>query len=653
MPSRFRIWLTVFCGLFLVLMFVSYRAYPAGTVWFAWGAAVFGAWFPLSAAWESVKARTLDVNILMVVAAGGALGMGHPEEAAILMFLFALSGTLEAYAMARTESAIEGLMKLRPETALVETDGETRTVGISDVRLGDVVRVLPFQNVPLDGQVVDGHSSVNEAAMTGESRPVEKGVGAAVIGGTENGEGTLLVRVERLSGESTLDKIVDLVRDAQENKASGERIAAWFGSRYTVIVIVASVMLWGIQMAMGATMEQALMAGLTLLVALSPCALVISTPASTLSALAWAGRSGLLVRGGAFIELAGQATTVFLDKTGTLTRGEFGLAEVCVCESLPVAVGAACGATGTCWHRGEPEPSELARWIMGRAAAVERESTHPVAAAITGVAERWGVGDLRASEVRVIPGIGIEGTVDGLRVAVAQMSYFEDLPDDMRAKVLSDAADGATVAVTRIEGPDGVQWAGLVMDDGVRPEAKASVEAFRRLGVRDVAMLTGDQEATAQGVARQTGVNRVYAALMPEDKERLVREAVERGETVIFVGDGVNDAPSLARAHVGAAMGGLGSDIALNAADVVVMNDRLDRIVDLVRLGRRTRRIIQANLIFAGCVIGVLTLIALFWGRIFPDRASWALPLAVVGHEGSTVLVILNGLRLLAGPGRG
>jgi len=622
--------LAALCAGFLALSFIpdwSFLAYVAVAA---------GAVYPLRSAYESLRARSIDVDVLMVLAAIGAIAVGHVTDAGILLFLFSLSGALEAFAMRRTRSAIEGLVKLRPATARL-ADGST--VPVESVRIDDVIVLPAYENVPLDGVVLEGQSTIDASVMTGESIPVAVGPGDKVIGGTQNMDGMLRLRVTATVGDSALDKIVALVQDAQENKASGERISAWFGQRYTVFVLAAFAIAFLVRwLALRQAPFDALGASVTLLVALSPCALVISTPATTLSALAWAARRGLLVRGGVFIERAGEIDSVALDKTGTLTTGRPELREICVCEA--VSAGPGCGREAGCWAYGE-EWTEASRHLLSQAAAVERFASHPVAAAVMRAAERLGVPVPEADGHATVPGLGVEATVDGRLVRMGQLRYLTgvgiEIPEGFAEHVSSLQRQGMTVAV--LHSADGLAAFGF--GDAVRSEARKFLESIHALGVRRVAMLTGDTHETAAAVANEVGIQEVHAGLLPEEKERLVAEMAASSK-VLMVGDGINDAPSLARAHLGAAMGGLGSDIAMNAADVVLMRDRLDAIPDLIRLGRKTRRIIRANLVFAAGVIVALTVSSLFF--------RLPLPLAVLGHEGSTVLVILNGLRLLRGP---
>jgi Cd2+/Zn2+-exporting ATPase len=638
-----KVLLTTLCAVALGLSF--FGLHPA----IPYLGVAFGSYFALKAAWDSLRDRSLDVNFLMVFAAAGAVAVGRPIEAAVLLFLFSLSSTLESLTLARTKSAIEGLIKLRPETAQRVLDGTDETVQVEDLKKGDQVRVAPYQGIPADGVVVTGHTTVDQSAMTGESMPHERSPGQRVLAGTQNLEGMVVMEVTSEVGDTTLEKIVELVRDAQENKASGERISAWFGQRYTLFVIVAFAISLGIRFLIGLAGSDALYGALTLLVALSPCAVVISTPASTLSALAWAARNGMLVRGGEFIEASGRVDSILLDKTGTLTEGRPKLVEICVCTGVPETVpatGRFCVEEHACWSRGR-EMSDEAKAVLRMAAAAEQYSTHPIAEAIVVAAREQGIEVPEAAEQRAVAGLGVTAVVDGVQVRIGQRRFFEEgLSPEFVVHAEEQQNQGMTVAVLEYGG----RWAALGVRDEPRSEARDLVAELNRLGIREQVMITGDTPETAQAVAAELGLTQVHAGLLPDEKEHLVARKVDQGKRVMMVGDGINDAPSLARATVGVAMGGLGSDVALNAADVVIMHDRLAKIPQLIRFGRRTNAVIRANLVFATGVIAFLTFGSMLWDWLLPSYRNLLLPFAVVGHEGSTVLVILNGLRLLKGP---
>lgn len=630
--------LTSLCGVALVLGYLG--VHP----WMAYLSVAFGSYFALKESWRSLRNRSIDVNVLMVLAAIGAVIVGAPLDAAALLFLFALSETLASFAMARTRSAIEGLVKLRPSQAIRIRDGAEEKIAVEQLALDDLIKIPPFEGIPVDAVVAEGNGSVDQSAMTGESIAVGKVPGEKLLGGTRNLDTVLIARVTSTVGDSTLDKIVALVEDAQENKASGERVSSWFGQRYTIFVILVFAGALGVRLLLGEPASAALYASLTLLVALSPCALVISTPATTLSALAWAARNGVLVRGGEFIEKAGHIDTIALDKTGTLTLGKPRLVEICVCAKSMAAVGAdspTCTQEEACWH-GEGQLSPQAMALLRLAAAAEQYAAHPVAEAIREAMKVHGIDVPPAQDEATVPGKGVSAKVEGKQVHIGQLGFVQSqgvaVPDEFVHHMSQFHSQGMTVAILAVDD----EIAALGFMDTPRPEARAFLQHAKEAGARQVVVLSGDTEKTVQAIAGELGIEQHRGALMPSEKAEAVRKLVADGHQVMMVGDGVNDAPPLAAATVGVAMGGLGSDIAMNAADVVLMHDRLDRIPELMRLGRRTNNVIRANLYFASGVIVVLTILSLL--GVLP------LPIAVLGHEGSTVIVILNGLRVLRGP---
>jgi Cd2+/Zn2+-exporting ATPase len=623
---------TVMCGVFLVVGLVLGQPWVGLSV-------VAGSYFALGAAYRSLVERSLDVNLLMVLAAAGSILVGHWADAAVLLFLFSLSSTLEARAMAKTRAAIERLLRLRPETAIrVVGDVET-TAPVADLRPGDMIRVPPFELIPIDSTLVSDRVEVDEKSMTGEARPVTKVAGSPLLGGTQNLDSALLAQVTVTPGDTTLERIVTLVDQAQTHKASGEKISAWFGRRYTVFVLVAFGISLGVRLSLGQPGPDALYGALVLLVALSPCALVISTPAATLSALAFAARQGILVRGGLFIEEAGRVDLIAFDKTGTLTLGEPEVDSIVVCSRATCASGGSrdCDDEPLTWERGDAMTPEIAR-ALAVAAAAERDSTHPIAAAIVRACQEAGVEPARVDSHRAEPGRGVIAIVEGLEVRIGQPAIHEELPVAVARAEATLADSGSSTVVMR----SGEEWAVFGLRDQPRPEATRMIARLRSIpGVR-LAILTGDQPQTATTIARGLGIDEVHARLMPADKARLIARWAEEGRRVMMIGDGINDAPALAQAHVGVAMGGLGSDVAMEAADVVLVQDRVERIPVLIELGRMTRGVIAVNLVFASGVIVALAAASLFY--------RLPLPVAVIGHEGSTVLVILNGLRLLRGP---
>ncbi|MCG9895675.1 MAG: cadmium-translocating P-type ATPase, partial [Fimbriimonadaceae bacterium] len=467
----------------------------------------------------------------------------------------------------------------------------------------------------------------DESAATGESEPQPHGVGDRVLAGTLNLDGALVVECTAAAGEAQLDRVVSLVREAQENRTEDQRISAWFGTRYTLAVVGAFAVSLAVRLAVGQDWDWAIYSSLALFVALSPCALVMASPAASLSALAWGARNGLLIHGAGVLEAAARTDVAAFDKTGTLTKGAFRLEAVTawtpdgsarLCDAEAQAPAAAC-------------------------AALESRSTHPLAAGILAEFPNPPEPDSAAS----IPGLGLRGVVEGAEVVVGRPEMHDAVPASVLAEVEAAGALGSAVALGRT--PEA--WVLFQLSDRLRGDADSLVSGLRQLGFGRLVMLTGDRREAADRTARELGLEEIHARLMPEDKQRLLSGLGRDGHRTLYVGDGVNDAPSLAAASVGVAMGGRGSGAALEAAHAVLMRDRLAGVLDLVRLGRRTVRITRASLILAASVvIGLLILTAFSDFLLSPEARRALLPLAVVGHEGSTVLVILNGLRLLSGP---
>jgi Cd2+/Zn2+-exporting ATPase len=641
MVARFQIFLTALCGISLVAGWIL--PWP----WLPLLSATAGSVLAFREAIQSLREKKIDVHVLMLLAAICSVAVGRPNEAAILLFLFSLSNTLEAFAAKKTSSAIEALVKLRPTKTTVIRDGVDQEVLVDSVLPGEQIRLMPYSQIPLDGTILVGETQVNQVAMTGESVPVARKPGDLVLAGTQNLDSMVIVLVSVASTETTLSRVVALVQEAQENKASGERISAWFGSRYTVFVLL----VFGISLLIRTTFVQApfsdaLYDSLFLLVALSPCALVISSPATTLSALAWAARRGILVKGGEVIEACGSIDTLLMDKTGTLTAGKPTLLEVCLCTKSHATTGS-CSVHELCWHKGSDFSAD-AKEFLKLAAIAEQYSDHPIAEAIRQAAKDQGIEIPEADRQTVVSGKGVTATVGSTTIRVGQEAFFDpnDVPAEMRKHLEEMRQNGLTIALVEARG----ELAALGLRDEVREEAAGAIEDLRRLGIQRIIMATGDNKVTAQAIANPLHLDEVHASLLPAQKEHILQRLTREGRKVMMVGDGVNDAPALAQAHVGVARGGLGSDVAMKSADIVLMHDRLARLPELISLGRLTNRVIRANLIFAGIVIALLTLMSLLLPQIAPSTKEWILPLAVIGHEGSTVIVILNGLRLLRGP---
>ena len=592
----------------------------------------FGGWYGARAGLDSLRHRTVDIDLLMILAALGALAIGAPFEGAMLLFLFSLSNTLQHVAIGRSRRAIEALMELRPESAKVQRGGAWVEVPVEQVRVGDVFRVTPGDRLPLDGVVASGRSEVDQASLTGESVPVTKDVGDEVFGGTINGGGALDVRVTKTADESAIARMIAMVEDAQSQKADTQRLIDRFEQPYALGVIAMTALAIAIPiLGWDEAFRPAFYRAMTLMVAASPCALVISTPAAVLSAIAAAAKSGVLFKGGVTVEEAARVRAVAFDKTGTLTAGETRLTDV-------VALG---------------DLDEDA--LIALAAAVQARSEHHLARATVQEAQARGLAVAPAEGFAAVAGRGVEAVVDGRTVRIGNPGHSDGhavagleaaLVEVARLRMQARTA----VVVTETTGAPGSSASGeravgvMAFADVLRPSAREVVAQLHALGIEHVAMLTGDSAAVGEAMGAEAGVDAVYADLLPDAKVALIRKLEARYGGVAMVGDGVNDAPALAAATLGIAMGGAGTDVALETADVVLMADDLAKIPYLLRLSRRTRRTLAVNIGFA------LAMIVAMVGAIL--GVGLALPLAVVGHEGSTVLVSLNGLRLLAAQDR-
>jgi Cd2+/Zn2+-exporting ATPase len=569
-------------------------------------------WTALSALWRQ---HILDIDLLMVVAAIAAAIVGAPFEGAVLLTLFSVSTTLEQQALGRARRAVEALMALRPETAFRKNlDGSVIEVPAAELAVGDVVILRPGARVPADGVILQGRGGIDEANITGESMPVSKEPGQQVFEATVNLDGILEVMIARTIGDSTIARMIRLVTEAQEAKAPSERFSAWFGQRYTVAVLLGAVAAFAVFYWLGRDWEQALYKAATLLVAASPCAIVISVPAAILSALSAAARGGVLFKGGGALEMLAAVDTFAFDKTGTLTNGR---AEVTRIVAL----------------NGED------RRFLSLLAGLEAHSEHHIATAIRREAATHGIEPAQVIDVSSRPSAGIVGW-DELGPVWAGNSY---LVKEMEASI--DRAEFRELeenAQTVVYLGRGSTILGAVsVADEARPSSAPALAALRAGGVRRIVIMTGDRRPVALRIGAELGLtpDDIHAEMLPQDKVRRVGELAERGK-VAFVGDGVNDAAALARADVGIAMGAAGSDVALQAADVALLSEDMKKLADAHRLARRTAAVIRQNL-----TVAIGAMLVLVTGGLF---FNLPLPLAVIGHEGGTVLVVLNGLRLLS-----
>jgi heavy metal translocating P-type ATPase len=566
-------------------------------------------------AWEGLQAlreKTLDVDLLMIVAALGAAAIGQVFDGALLIVIFATSGALEAFATRRTEDAVRGLTDLAPEKAtLLADDGTERLVTVADLTVGDRVLVRPGERIPADGRVADGASEVDQASITGEPLPVDKHPGDDVFAGTSNGTGVLTVEVSRPAADSVVARIAAMVEEASATKARTQLFIEKVEQRYSIGVVVATLAIFAIPLLAGDDLQGALLRAMTFMIVASPCAVVLATMPPLLSAIANAGRHGVLVKSAVVMERLGAVTVVAFDKTGTLTHG------------TPTVVAVRPLPGGTC---GEDD-------LLALAAAAEAPSEHPVGQAIVAAARERSMDLLPVSDFRAQVGRGVTATVANWTVTVAAPGADTEVATAM---VEDEQALGRTAVVVSLDGrPIGV----LALADRVRPEAAQAIADLTAASEREPVLLTGDNPRAAAALATQVGLTDVRAGLLPEDKVTAVRDLQRDGQRVLLVGDGVNDAPALAAADTGVAMGGIGSDLALSSADAVIVRDDLGTLAAVVPLSRRARRLVVQNLIIAATVIAVLVT----WDLV----GDLPLPLGVAGHEGSTILVALNGLRLL------
>ena len=593
---------------------------------FAFGAAILLAGWPFArAALQSLRLRRLDMNVLMTTSAIGAALLGEWGEGAAVIVLFAVGGALQERTLERTRGAIRSLMALSPATASrVDANGREVAVSVDALRLGDMVRVRPGERLPADGVVEEGMSAVDQSPITGESIPVDKTVGDACYAGTMNGAGALLLRVTRVASDSTLARIVSLVEEAQGSKAPKQQLVDRFASIYTPLVIVGAVLLalagsW-ISQDPGTWVYRAL----ALLVIACPCALVISTPVSIVSAIGEATRRGILIKGGAALEAAGDTRVVALYKTGTLTAGR-----PVVTEVVPLA-------------------AELdAEALLGVAASVESLSEHPLARAVVARAEQVGAVLSPAQQFLAVPGKGASAIVDGREIAVGSLRLARELgfsgehgePEPMLAEMQRLAESGATpLFVARRSGEVWQPLGVIALADEVRPHAAAAIQRLRDAGIHRVVVLTGDTRASGEAIARAVGADEALTELLPEDKAAAVVSLRRRYGPVVMVGDGVNDAPALAAADVGVAMGAAGTDVALETADIALMGDDLNGLADALTLSRRTSRVIKQNVAFS-FVIKLLALVLAVFGFV----SLW---IAVLADVGASLVVTANGLRL-------
>ncbi len=579
-------------------------------------AVVIGGWyFGREAITTLVAEREIGIELLMSTAAVVAGLMGQWAEAAMLVFLYSISEAAEGYTEERSRNAIRALMDLAPKTALVVRDGKEMRIPVEQLEVGDHFIVYPGEALATDGEIIEGRSSLNQAPVTGESVPVEKVVGDTVFAATLNGEGALTVRVTRTTADNTLARIIQLVEEAQASKGRSQRFIERFGRRYSPAVLGVGILLALVPALMGFDWQEWLTRATVFLVAAAPCALVISIPITLVAAIGTAGRNGILIKGGVHLENLARVRVVALDKTGTLTVGQPRITDIVPLNG----------------HRGSQ--------VLATAAALEARSQHPLARAILARAAEQDIEFVPAEDFQSLTGAGATGLVKGEQFFIGSPVLFAEKQvelADAESRIEALQMAGNTVVIIGT----GQEALGLIaIADPLRPEAADAVADLKQAGIHKVIMLTGDNSRTAHAIAAQAGIDEVFAELKPEDKTRKVEELDRQYGRVAMVGDGVNDAPALAAAHVGIAMGAAGTDVALETADVALMADDLSRLPYLIRFSRRNWRVIRQNLALSVAVIGSLVIGAV--------AGVFSLPVAVLAHEVSEFVVIGSGLRML------
>lgn len=581
-----------------------------------------GYYFAREAIEELIFEREVGIELLMAVAALVAAVMGQVAEAAILVFLYSISEAAEGYTEAKTRASIKALMELAPKVALVRREGGEVEIPVEELVVGDVFIVKPGQALATDGVVIAGISNVNQAPVTGESMPVEKQPGGSVFAGSLNGEGALEVRATKTLAENTISRIIRMVEEAQEKKGKSQRFIERFGNRYSPAVLVIGILIAIVApLLLGGAWQTWIIRATVFVVAAAPCALAISIPITLVASLGTAARQGVLIKGGLYLEEMAKIKVVALDKTGTITHGKPEVTDVLTARR----VGSAAQF---------PEQD-----VLAIAAGIERRSEHPLAKAILRQCEEQNITPVDVTAFRALTGAGASAYFKGMTIYIGSPGFFEQQLkvslNDLQLDINRLQGEGKTVVAV---GDESGAYGLIAIRDNVRANARRAVAAMHEAGIEKIVMLTGDNERTAKAIAREVGIDEVHAELKPEDKVRVVRELAKRGP-VAMVGDGVNDAPALAEATVGIAMGAAGSDVALETADVALMADDLEKFVYALKLAKRNQGVVQQNLGLSALVIGALVIGAV--------AGLFTLPIAVIGHEISEFIVIASGLRML------
>jgi Cd2+/Zn2+-exporting ATPase len=589
------------------------------SVGFYVAAYIFGGWDVSKHAWHAIRERHFDTDGLMIVAALGAAFLGQFAEGALLLFLFSLGHSLEERALDRARAAVRALADLAPKTALVRRDGKEQELPVESILIGDTVIARPGVRIPVDGTIFNGSSAIDQSSVTGESIPIDKSVGDTVFTGTINGEGALEIQVTRLAKDSTLSRIMKMVEEAQAQKSPTQQTVEKFERVFVPAVLILTILVIIIPPLFGFPFSESFLRAMTLLVAASPCALALGTPATILAGVAQAARNGVLVKGGAHLENLGRIKAIAFDKTGTLTHGQPEVTDIIALQESR-------------WEQAD---------VLSLAAAVGSRSAHPLSQAVVRAAQPQSTPAPVMETVESLTGRGLRALSTGKTIWIGNQKLMDEagviLPEQAIQRAQSFQNTGKTVMwIAENQTAIGM----LALADTLRREAAPTLKALKQSGVEHTIMLTGDNKYSASAIAQEIGLTEYRAELLPEDKLTAIRELVKEYELVAMIGDGVNDAPALANATVGIAMGGAGTDVALETADVALMGDDLSKLPFAVRLGRMTRSIIIQNLAIALGVI-VMLIIASLTGII-------SIGIAVIFHEGSTLVVVANALRLLS-----
>ncbi len=619
-------------GLLLVGWLLSLAGGPelVSTILYVAAILIGGYYFGREGIEGLIYERRIGIELLMGVAAVVAAVMGQVGEAAMLVFLYSISEAVEGYTEEKTRSAVKALMDLAPKTALVKRNGRIQEIPVEELEVGDIFLVKPGQSVPTDGVVIDGRSSVNQAPVTGESVPVEKQPGDTLFAGSINGQGALEAEATKIFADNTISRIIQMVEEAQERKGQSQRFIEKFGDRYSPAVLLIGLLIAIVPpLLLGQDWAEWINRATVFIVAAAPCALVISIPITLVATLGTGARQGVLIKGGVYVEKLATVEVVALDKTGTITQGEPQVTDVVALEigDWRLEVGA------------NPQ-SPISNSLLAIAAGLESRSEHPLARAVVQYAAEQGIEPAAVSDFQALAGAGAQAQWQGRAVYIGSPALFREqlgLPlVDLAPEIERLQGEGKTAVLV---GDDTAVYGLLAIQDTIRQNARAAIARLHQLGIKKVVMLTGDNERTAQAIAQEAGIDVYYANLKPEDKVTKVRELTAQYGNVVMVGDGVNDAPALAEATVGVAMGAAGTDVALETADVALMADDLEKLVYALQLSHRSQKVVRQNIVLAIFVISALSLGAV--------AGLFTLPLAVLGHEISEFMVIGNGLRML------